>query len=165
MNAPLTLEESEVEIREFDDTADRVTGAGSSAPKLRPMTRSRRRRPWMTEAERQLRAIERLRVGWDSQGGAPPERETVRSAAKLLDWLASADADLSKPHIHPTRSGGVQFHWESSQRYFEIEILNPRNAQFYYVDKAAPYEIEGQLRVGDLVAEVLRLVRAVEQMR
>jgi len=117
----------------------------------------------MADAVRQFRAIERLPHGWDSQGGEPPDGETVRNGARLLSVLATADPDLSKPSIHPTPSGGIQFHWESGPRYFEIEMLDPLHAQFYYVDSDKQEEIEGKISAGKVVREILELVRAVDQ--
>ncbi len=165
MNMQMTLEESDVDVRIFDDTADQVTGwdysvrGFGSYTSLSTQTAS----DWFAEANRQFRAIERLQRGWDSQGGAPPNRETVQSGAALLRTLVRADADVTKPGIHPTRSGGIQFHWESGTRYFEIEILDPRTARFYYVDNDVHAETEGNLQVGDSVEQILRLLGAVER--
>ena len=56
--------------------------------------------------------------------------------------------------------GGVQFHWESGQRYFEIELVDPRSAHYYFVDPATETEAEGDLHVGDSLEEVLHYAGA-----
>jgi hypothetical protein len=162
MTTQATLEAQDVDVVENLDIADQVTGAAYSVE--RPLAaRSQQKSNWFFQAVRQLLAIQRLRQGWDSQGGAPPDLATVQAGAGLLELLARIDSDLPKPHIHPTRSGGVQFHWESGPRYFEIELLDPRTARYYYVDGNLHQEIEGQLQTGDSVTPILPLLRAVDQ--
>lgn len=162
MTPQATLEAQDVDVPENLDIADQVTGAEYSVERPLGATTPRQASAWFSQAVRQLRAIERLRQGWDSHGGASPDLATVRAGAGLLDLLARIDSDLTKPHIHPTRSGGVQFHWESGPRYFEIEILGPSTAQYYFVDNNSHQETEGQLRVGDSVAPILQLLRTVD---
>lgn len=149
MNAQWTLGEQYVDSPEFDDAANHVTGIGQRGD------------DWMAEAIRQLQAIEGLPAGWDSRGGGRPDAPTVRNAQKLLLAMAIADASLTKPHIHPTPSGGVQFHWECGPRYFEIELIDPRSAQFYFVDRQMQTEAEGQLHLGDLLDEVVGFAHRV----
>jgi hypothetical protein len=108
-------------------------------------------------------AIARLRDGWDSQGGAAPDLATVDAGKRLLASLFRADPAIPKPHIHPTRSGGVQLHWESGPRYFEVELLDPRTARYYYVDERLRQEIEGEISTSDSVAQLLPLLRAVNR--
>jgi hypothetical protein len=118
---------------------------------------------WMPEALRQLDAIERLPDGWDSRGGRRPEREILATARTFLAALVAADDELVKPHIHPTPSGGVQFHWESGSRYFEIELVDADTAQFYFLDRAALTEAHGDLRMDDPLDEIVEYARRVSK--
>jgi hypothetical protein len=115
----------------------------------------------LRQALAQLDAIEQLSPGWDSHGGDPPDQQIVHSARHLLLSLSILGDQLAKPHVHPTPSGGVQLHWESGPRYFEIELVDPREARFYFVDRAAQTEAEGDLQVGDSLGRVVELARSV----
>ncbi|MBI1902814.1 MAG: hypothetical protein HYS13_17080 [Planctomycetia bacterium] len=116
--------------------------------------------PWLPDALRQLEAIRQLRPGWDSRGAAPPNAATVTSAAGLAKALAAA-ADIARPHIHPTPSGGVQFEWEAGPRYFEIELLDGATAKYYFEDRDARDEAEGTFRGLDWLSAVAGYVRRV----
>ncbi|HUY36910.1 MAG TPA: hypothetical protein VMV69_29595 [Pirellulales bacterium] len=116
---------------------------------------------WMVQAVKQLQAIAKLPDGWDSNGAAAPDENVITSACVLLDGLALAEPSLPKPRIDPTPSGGIQFAWQSASRYFEIELIDPLTTQFYFVDRAAREEMEGELRAGESLSEVVRYVRRV----
>ncbi|HQU41442.1 MAG: hypothetical protein B7Z73_02295 [Planctomycetia bacterium 21-64-5] len=105
---------------------------------------------WLPQAMRQLKAIENLPDGWDSQGAARPEGRIVRQGGNVLAALLAVEKSLPKPYIHPTPSGGVQFHWESGQRYLEIELTEVDCGQFYFVDRSDASESGGGFRVGEL---------------
>lgn len=118
---------------------------------------------WLYDVLRQLQAIEKLPDGWDSRGGRRPDARIVQSGCALIGALSVADVTLAKPHVHPTPSGGVQFHWEAGARYFEIELTDPTTAQYYYLDGDTHEEAHGQLRVGDALSAVLNLALRVGQ--
>lgn len=149
MNALLTLDEEYLDIPQFDDTPKYVTSIGQRSD------------GWIARAAGQLRSIEGLTFGWDSRGGDQPDAQTLRSAESLLRLVAGADCTLPAPHIHPTPSGGVQFHWESGPRYFEVEVLDPQSGQYYFVDHSLSTEAEGRLQVGDSLEDVIAFVRRV----
>ncbi len=113
----------------------------------------------MAQAIEQLQAIATLPSGWDSNGAGAPDEKFVPGACSLLRGLLLAEPNLPKPRIDPTPSGGVQFAWQAGARYFEIELIAPTAAQFYFVDRAAREEAEGPLHVGDRLTEVLRYLR------
>ena len=117
---------------------------------------------WLSEGLRQLDAIERLPDGWDSRGGSRPEALVVEAGRKLLAALAAADEDLSKPHVHPTPSGGVQFHWETPARYFEIEVLDAQTIQFYYLDRDEKQEAEGVQTLDAPLDEIVNFARRAQ---
>lgn len=165
MSPQTTLEQGVIEVQEFEDSADLVTREEISVqrgPRLRRYA-SYGSVTWLPKALQQIKAISELHSGWDSQGGDPPDRSTLKGGAILLRLLASDDANIMKPHIHPTRSGGVQFHWEYGSRYFEIEVLDEKTAHFYFIDSNSLREYEGELHLGDRLTDVLRLLRDVRQ--
>ena len=167
MSDHATLDEEKVDVAEFEDTTDDVIGIKTSPVPVdeTPRPRVEGVRPaiygnWLAEATVQLSAILNLSDGWDSRGAERPDAKVVRSASNLLTHLFRA-ADIPKPHINPTPSGGVQFDWESGGRYFEIELIDPRVAQYYYQDRDAQKESEGTIYDSERLLELLKFVRRV----
>lgn len=115
---------------------------------------------WFEQAEAQLAAIAELPQGWDSQGGAPPADTTVHGAKCLLLSLCD-DSELPPPHIHPTRSGGVQFEWEQGSRYFEIEVQGERAATYFYSDDKTGEETSGTLFEDESLAPLLFFIHRI----
>jgi hypothetical protein len=68
---------------------------------------------------------------------------------------------LPKPHINPTRDGGVQFDWEEGPRYFEIEVQGAGEASYLWRDDAAAVEEEGTISEGKPLDAVLQFVQRV----
>lgn len=99
---------------------------------------------WFGHALEQFRAIVGLPSGWDSNNAAPPDPKLVQVAATLLYRLAKSRR-VSKPHINPTRGGGIQFEWEAGSRSFEVEVVSEDCATYSFQDGAARLEEEGQL--------------------
>ena len=162
-----TLDESKVDVARYDNPTDGILGIETSpvavdmpTPRRDGHVRTTIHGDWLAEAAGQLSAIQNLGDGWDSRGAARPRVQVVRSAASLLTSLFRA-ADIPKPHINPTPSGGVQFDWESEGRYFEIELIDPRVAQYYYQDRDAREESEGTIYYGEPLLELLEFVRRV----
>jgi hypothetical protein len=89
--------------------------------------------PWWPAAEKQFQALAALADNWDGDGASALDPKLVEAARKLLRALV-AEQIFSKPHIYPTRSGGVQLEWERGERYFEIEVVSPTAVELYYVD-------------------------------
>src|SRR5688572_25712450 len=114
---------------------------------------------WLDQACRQLEAIQQLPDGWDSHGGRRPDVSTIKSGCALIRALANADRELSKPHIHPTPSGGVQLHWESDARYFEVELIDSLTVQYYFLDRDEQVESEGRLSIGEAIETVVDYAR------
>ena len=79
--------------------------------------------PWLDGALAQLDAIEKLPDGWNSNGAAAPESNLVEAGRRFLMRLCSTADEISRPHINPTPSGGVQFEWEAGPKYLEVEIV------------------------------------------
>ena len=117
--------------------------------------------PWWEQALRQLSAIARLPKGWDSHGSDSPEPQLVDAATGLL-WLLCAAGDVPQPHINPTPSGGVQFEWESADRYFEIEVAAESAAGWFFQDRSARLEAEGELEAGYPIDEAVDYIRRVQ---
>ena len=99
---------------------------------------------WFEQALEQFRAIVGLPPGWDSNNAAPPDPKLVQVAAVLLYRLAKSRR-VSKPHINPTRRGGVQFEWETGSRSLEVEVVSESCAAYLFQDDEARIEEEGQL--------------------
>ncbi|HUE73404.1 MAG TPA: hypothetical protein VMP01_21175 [Pirellulaceae bacterium] len=115
---------------------------------------------WLQRAFEQISAIADLKPGWDSQGADPPDETILQGAVSLLLALHQTGR-VPKPHIHPARSGGVQFEWENGPRYFEIELVAETRASFFYSDAASQFETSGSIREGDSLEEVTVLIRQV----
>jgi len=115
---------------------------------------------WLEEAARQFRAIANLPHGWDSYGAPPPDIGKLESGWRLLLRLCRTE-DLPKPHINPTRDGGVQFEWEEGPRYFEIEVGGAGKASYFWRDDAAAVEEEGTISEGESLDATVRFIRGV----
>src|SRR5687768_16640191 len=89
--------------------------------------------PWWPLAEKQFQALLGLSKNWDGDGASAPDPKFVEAAKTLLRALI-AERVFSKPHIYPTRSGGVQLEWERGERYFEIEVVSPACVELYFSD-------------------------------
>lgn len=111
-------------------------------------------------AEIQIDAIRSLRKGWDSYGADPPDEPTLEAGRSLL-WSLSEVVEIPKPHIYPTRSGGIQFEWELDGRYIELEVDSPQTATWYFCDEKTHAEEEGTLRVSDSLEEIVVLILRV----
>jgi hypothetical protein len=114
--------------------------------------------PWLPFVQEQLNAIASLPADWDSYGAAGSDRRLVASAIGLIECLAQA-ADLPQPHVNPTRNGGVQFEWEAKDRYFELEVVGERAAEYFYCDRAARVEETGNLFEAESLETVLNYIR------
>ena len=115
---------------------------------------------WIEQAARQFRAIAKLPHGWDSYGSPPPNVEKLEAGWRLLLCLCQA-GDLPKPHINPTRDGGVQFDWEEGPRYCEIEVQGAGEASYLWRDDAAAVEEEGTISEGEPLDAIVQFVRRV----
>jgi hypothetical protein len=115
---------------------------------------------WLQEAARQFQAIGKLPEGWDGDGALRPEADSLEAAWGLLVALCSA-GNLPKPHVHPTRDGGVQFEWESATRYFEIEVAAEGVATFFFRDDEGKTEDHGEILAGQPLDPILDEVRCV----
>jgi len=111
-----------------------------------------------------LRAVETLGPDWDTNGAAATEAEILKSGDLLLCCLGRVPR-VPKPHINPTREGGVQFEWESESRYFEIEVVAPGSARYFYQDEEAGVEEEGEVFEGErldvIVQHILQVASAM----
>ncbi len=125
-----------------------------------PVGRGNAQCDWLPFVCKQLHAIESLPNGWDSYGAPSPDARLVAAAWGLIECLAQA-ADLPQPHVNPTRNGGVQFEWESGERYFELEVMAERAAEYLYCDDAAHVEETGNLFEEESLEEVLAFIRRV----
>lgn len=112
---------------------------------------------WSRDMESQLDAIIALPAGWDSYGAPRPNPNCVEAGRELLDCLARA-SEIPKPFVNPTPSGGVQFEWESGDRYFELEVVSEREAVYLYCDGAAHTEETGRVFAGESLTPVLAFI-------
>lgn len=89
---------------------------------------------WLPEVLHQLRIIAALPVGWDSYGAAAPDATKMDFARRLIVRLCKEHPDMPRPHVNPTRDGGVQFEWEIGSHYFEIEVDGEHTVTYFFCD-------------------------------
>lgn len=116
---------------------------------------------WFEHALDQFRAIVGLPPGWDSNDATAPDPTLVQVAATLLYRLARSRR-LRKPHINPTRRGGVQFEWEADSRSLEVEVLHEDRAAYFFQDDTAGIEEQGEFSPAGSLDVVAQYVRRVE---
>lgn len=119
---------------------------------------------WLSDVWEQLRVIASLPDGWDSYGAASPNTNWLIAGWGLLLCLCNK-TNLPKPHVNPTRNGGVQFEWESGERYFELEIVAERAATYLYCDDAAHVEETGNIFEEEDLGPMQAFVRKVEAIQ
>jgi|GEM_PF-2718402 len=106
----------------------------------------------------QIHMIANLPSDWQREFVAPSEvicKIAEQLAANLEKSLGSR---CVAPHVHPTPSGGIQFEWEESERYIELEIVSPNTIEYYWRDDVARKEEEGRFALSEW-REVLPLIR------
>jgi hypothetical protein len=138
-DSPMLPEGAEVEVRLIAEAASR---------------------PWLPFVRKQLRAIEGLPDGWDSHGAPRPDARLVRAGQALIERLAAL-ADVPQPYVNPTRSGGVQFEWEAGDRYFELEVVAQRAAEYLYCDGTARVQDTGKVLEGESLEPIVAYIRKV----
>ena len=99
---------------------------------------------WLEDAARQFQAIGRLSEGWDGGGASRPAASSLDAAWGLLVSLCSL-GDFSKPHVNPTRAGGVQLEWESRDGYLEVEVAADQTVNFFFRDDQRHIEESGEI--------------------
>lgn len=166
MTDQLTIDEQRVRYRRIPEVPDDLFGAAASTPDAVPEERGfdpplrAVQSEWLEAVRDRLSEIARLPAGWDSHGGSPPRRDLLTAGRAIAQSLAAA-GDVPKPFINPTRSGGIQFEWEKGPRYFEIEIVSPMVAEYFYEDRDAGTVIEGTTSDGETLHTVIDLIRQV----
>ena len=139
----------------FSQPEDTRIVQADPAPSARPWAQAAC--DWLEDVARQFRAIARLPSGWDCDGASPPNPEVLDRGFSLLECLARVST-VPKPHVNPTRNGGIQFEWESTSRYFEIEVVAPGAATYFYQDRTANLEDEGEIFVDESLDVVVRQI-------
>lgn len=115
---------------------------------------------WWLQAARQLEAIARLPNNWDGEGSLAPSAQIINAASDLLKCLFKTGI-IDKPHIYPTRDGGVQFEWERDSKYVEIELVAEGAASFYFCDEAQRLEECGEIFLGERINSLIELILMV----
>jgi Arc/MetJ-type ribon-helix-helix transcriptional regulator len=112
---------------------------------------------WFEEALEQFRAIISLKDGWDSNGGQAIDTAVVYCAQQFI-YRIFKSGDSTKPHINPTRDGGIQFEWEVSEKCFELEFKTDGKIHYFFEDGSSGIE-EGMLAESDPVDQALGFLR------
>ena len=80
------------------------------------------------QLNKQLDAIAKLEQNWDGDDADKPTEKSIQRAREFAGHLNCT----IKPHVNPTRSGGVQFEWKIDGGYFEIEFLDDKPPQTFW---------------------------------
>ena len=106
---------------------------------------------WLAEVLDEIDKLAQLPPGWDSNGAGPVEAEIVAAARRLIREIANPYVGIPRPTVlTATRSGGIQFEWGSHEdAYFELEILNRDNVQYFQCDPCSGTEKEGIVNIDD----------------
>ena len=159
----MTIGESNVSVlMPCETNSDATIGESGRICFPTVLMRKRQELPyWFDDANHQIEAIKRLPHGWDSHGAQPPNAAVVESGRLLLKQLAMNVPRVRKPSICPTRSGGVQFIWESEGRYFEIEVSDIDKACYFFEDLHASKIQERVVNAGGLLSEMIQILGRV----
>lgn len=155
MSPPFTITADFEQTQQFERNERVTSGSDFLAPR-----RFFNYYNWLEDVRKQLTEIASLLPNWDSHGASSPKPAFINCGLCLLALLCQENG-LEKPHINPTRDGGIQFEWESKSRYFELEIVGERAATYFYRDKVAQEECEGTLFQDDPLNEILLYIHRV----
>ena len=95
---------------------------------------------WLDEAEKRLRELRHLPIGWDGHDGKPLDPLTSMSAADIL--ISANNEGTPMPAIMPLSCGGLQVEWHRNGWDVEIEILSPDKGNVYASNFAQVIEDE-----------------------
>lgn len=112
--------------------------------------------PWLPHVLKQLDAIASLPDGWDSHGTRRPRWMIIIAARRLIECLSQA-TDLPQPYVNPTPNRGVQFEWEGTNGYFELELVSPTRAEYICITDGN--EVVGNVGLGgslDLIVDRIK---------
>jgi hypothetical protein len=146
------------EVESLDKFGER-TNAESIHDSGRAIVESRKYadRYWLDAAVKQLSAVKALPAGWDGNAAAAPDPRTLDAGLDLLRAIHQVPG-IPKPHINPTRNGGVQFEWETDTGYFELEVVGIGAASYFFQDKSSGAECEGEIFEGESLKEVVQYI-------
>ena len=117
---------------------------------------------WAGRVVEQLRRIAALEANWDGEGALPVSPAAIQRAVQLVAILILLAVRWS-PHVNPTRSGGIQFEWETDRGYLEVEIERDGAVTAFLVDGTTGAEREVQLSDLRPVQALLDLLREVHR--
>lgn len=106
-----------------------------------------------------LDRIRDLPQNWDGYGAIAADRALVHGARELLGQFAKAS--VPPPSLAPTPGGGVQAYWECGPRYFEIDVVGPNLAEYFYRDLSQRRETSGEIMTGESLGSIIHLAREV----
>lgn len=99
---------------------------------------------WVNPAIKQLQALFELPQDWDGEGGERPKDEVICSAIGFLEFVAK-NALVGRPHVSPTRGGGVLLEWECVPHQIEVQVLSRDAASYVYLNTETDEERVGAL--------------------
>jgi hypothetical protein len=117
--------------------------------------------PWLDDALAQLDAIEKLLDGWNSNGAAAPESSLVEAGRRFLRRIGGTADEISRPHINPIPSGGVQFEWEAGPKYLEVEIVGENAVSLLFESPDEVHELTDRALTDDILEIVIHYARSV----
>lgn len=98
---------------------------------------------WSAEFEQRARELIDLGANWDNRGSAVPRVDALAFAyAMLAETMAPTTA---APSVIPLGNGGLQLVWAGNRADIEVEVLQPNEAQVYFVDHQSGAEREWRL--------------------
>lgn len=99
---------------------------------------------WVDPAIEQVRTLFDLPEDWDGEGGERPADDVIQSAIGFLEFVAKY-ASVDRPHVSPTRSGGVLLEWENGPHQIEVEVLSRDAASYVLLNTDTDKERTGAL--------------------
>ena len=113
---------------------------------------------WFSEVENQIELLAELPQGWDSNGADSPSESAVFAARDVARSLAQLECPAPAA-VTATRGGGIQFEWGAhGGAYLELECVERDTAEFFFSDPEHHEQVEGAVRSGDGLDEILSYI-------
>lgn len=110
---------------------------------------------WLPNIHRQLLALSKLPLDWDSYGASPPDIQVIEALLQEANYIAIKLPMSPMPSVVPLGDGGIELEWEFGEDAVVLTCQKDRGLFLYSC-------IEGE--DDEKPAERANLVKAVSQI-
>ena len=102
---------------------------------------------WLSETIERLYEFARFKENWDSYGASPPAEGLRNRALQML--LSSNLSGVPKPFVVPRKDGGINFEWDSGEKFLSLEVRK-EGMKYFFFDRKNAKSIEKEYKEKNL---------------